>query len=985
LTTEEFLRYILPPSGYKFIANTEIKADGDEYLKHTAFDSFEEAAAYTLKADKKESTVYFACASFREPKVIEVGEDGKKHTRWRIGTNALAAKAFWLDIDVGKVDKKTGQPKGHQTKEDALDALRNFIQTYSLPEPLIVSSGGGFHVYWSLVNEIPVKKWKPLAKIFNQMAEQVKLEHDPGCTTDVVRVLRPIGTTHRKTIPGRAVQLVSEVPPQIGTVEFATLLVQWAKDNRFTPKDDEYTPIQNDLSYTPDYPPSSAYEIVKSCKQLADIAAVKGDVEEPLWYAMLGLVKHTVEGEDLCHEWSGGSENYDEDVTEKKIQQWRQGPTTCAKFEHLNSEGCNGCPYRGKVKSPIQLGQVLPKHIPIVEQRAEEPLEAEQSEEQVEIPTQVFGTSEPSIDFPEDMADQFSWDGTSLYRRWFNDKKKTPSVTAFSDILFLPVSYFRGAVNGHYRVIWAVYERNARVREFELTGAAMGVGGQSLFKELGEQGIISLDGQKKHMEAYVSSWFNSLRKRTDEISVFHQFGWQKDWSFVLGRYQYLPDGEVRKIRLTGNAATPLYQTAFEPQGTLEDQKAFIDRVYNYPGQEQYQFTFGVGFGAPLIRLFENYGGVIINGYSPEKGLGKSTAGKLGLGIYGDPKVLVRTKQQTTAKAFNAHCGVMNSLPVMLDEATNVEPRILSEIAYTFSQGTPSQGLNPDGSMRTTLHSWSTSMLCNANRSLIGTVGAGKAYADAEMGRILEYQFTRVSNLEKAEADEVLHEAEKVYGHMGQVYIQYLVQNREKVVEFLVQVQKRIDKRINASVADRFHSIGVSSTIAGLLIAKKLGLISFDMEALTDWIVAKVRKLHNQIQENLPPVTDIIGNMLSELNNGFIVTNIEGDARNSTKVAIITNHPKGQVVTGRLIQEDGILYVQQKVINQWCAKNQADYNEMWLTAVSNGWASGEVVNYPLGKGTKEYGMSPVRCWKLDVNKMMGDPASEKITEKIYAIK
>jgi hypothetical protein len=979
LNTQEFLRYILPSSGYKFIANYEIKSDGTEYLKHTAFDSFEDAAAYVEKADKKESTVYYACASFKESHVYETVK-GVKKKRWRVGANALAVKAFWVDIDVGKKDKH-GNPKGHQTHEAARDALRNFVQVYSLPEPLIVSSGGGYHVYWSLTKPIPADVWKRLARIFSQMASRVGLEHDAECTFDVVRILRPVGSHHRKTAVAKPVEIVGEVPEQIDTVVFAKMLVDWAKENRYTPEaETSAAPIANDLAYTPDYPPSSAFEIIKSCKQLADIAATKGDVEEPLWYTMIGLVKHTVEGEDLCHEWSSGHEQYDPDATDRKIIQWVQGPSTCKKFENLNPAGCEGCQFKGKVKSPIQLGQVLPK-------QAEISQKSDMVDEDEELPQgkELFGKEADSIEFPEDVAEKFSWDGSSLYCKYFDSKQKTPRVAAFSDILFLPVNYFRDPRTGHYRVIWAIYERNSRKREFELTGAAMGVGGMTLFKELGEQGVVALDGQKKHMEAYVSTWFNSLRKRTDEINVFHQFGWQKDWSFVLGNTQYLPDGTTRRIRTTGNAATPLYQEAFEPKGTLQQQIDLIDRVYNYLGQEQYQFTFGVGFGAPLIRLLENYGGVIINGYSPEKGLGKSTAGKLALGIYGDPKVLVRTKQQTTSKAFNAHCGVLNSLPVMLDEATNVEPKMLSEIAYTFSQGTPSQGLNPDGSMRTTLHNWSTVMICNANRSLIGTVGAGKAYADAEMGRILEYQFVKTSSLCKEEADEVLHEAEKIYGHMGQVYVQYLVQNREKVVQFLMQVQKRIDKRINATVADRFHSIGVASSIAGLMIAKQLGLIKFDMVALTDWIVAKVRKLHTQIQENLPPPTDIIGNMLSELNNGFIVTNVEGDARNSTKVAIVTNHPKGQTITGRLIQDDGILYVQQKVINQWCAKNQADYNELWITAVSSGWAHPEVVNYALGKGTKEYGMSPVRCWKLDVSKMAGEAAIEKISEKIYAIK
>jgi hypothetical protein len=409
----------------------------------------------------------------------------------------------------------------------------------------------------------------------------------------------------------------------------------------------------------------------------------------------------------------------------------------------------------------------------------------------------------------------------------------------------------------------------------------------------------------------------------------------------------------------------------------------VDKVYNYEGQEQYQFTLGIGFGAPLIRLFENYGGLIVNGYSPNKGLGKSTAGKFALGIYGDPKTLVRTKQQTTTKAFNAHCGVMNSLPVMLDEATNVEPKALSEIAYTFSQGTPGQGLNPDGSMRTTLHSWSTIMIANANRSLISVVGSGKANADAEMGRILEYEITRVSKLTKEEADDALARAETIYGSVGRDYIRYLVTHREQVIDLLRKAQRALDKRIGASVSDRFHSIGVAAVIVGLTIAKRLGLISFDLVSLTDWIVMRTRTLQDRIQDNLPPMASIVGMMIAELSSGVIVTGIEGDGRANGKTAVVVTHPKG-AITGRLIQDTGTLYLQQSLIRQWCAKNQADYGAMWAEVVNNGWASPDVVNYSLGKGTKDYALPPARCWKLDAAKMEGDEAAV-VRDKIYAIK
>ena len=53
-------------------------------------------------------------------------------------------------------------------------------------------------------------------------------------------------------------------------------------------------------------PPSSAHEIRKHCPTLDYVASVMGKVSEPLWRSAIGVVKHTTEGEPLCHQWSTG-------------------------------------------------------------------------------------------------------------------------------------------------------------------------------------------------------------------------------------------------------------------------------------------------------------------------------------------------------------------------------------------------------------------------------------------------------------------------------------------------------------------------------------------------------------------------------------------------------------------------------------------------------------------------------------------------------
>jgi DNA primase len=96
-------------------------------------------------AGSKGADAYFALASFDDPAL------------GRTAANAVYLRCFFLDLDVGPT-------KAYATQSDAAKALRQFINTTGLPLPIIVSSGGGLHVYWPLTEDVPAKDWVEHAK-----------------------------------------------------------------------------------------------------------------------------------------------------------------------------------------------------------------------------------------------------------------------------------------------------------------------------------------------------------------------------------------------------------------------------------------------------------------------------------------------------------------------------------------------------------------------------------------------------------------------------------------------------------------------------------------------------------------------------------------------------------------------------------------------------------------------------------------------------
>jgi hypothetical protein len=115
------------------------------------------------------------------------------------------------------------------------------------------------------------------------------------------------------------------------------------------------------------FEPPDPRKVVSKCAQLSWQAANQGLVPEPLWYSMVGLMRFTMDGCRAVHFMSRSSPTYDPAATDAKIQQHMDagaGPTLCTTFEHLRPGGCDGCPAKGKIRTPMhairELQQVAP-------------------------------------------------------------------------------------------------------------------------------------------------------------------------------------------------------------------------------------------------------------------------------------------------------------------------------------------------------------------------------------------------------------------------------------------------------------------------------------------------------------------------------------------------------------------------------------------------------------------------------------------------
>jgi hypothetical protein len=292
---------------------------------------------------------YFATATFK----TEGTERGG-----RTKGNVTAKRSFHLDIDAGE-EKFSKSSKGcYPTREEARGACNRFCAATGIYANILVSSGEGWHLYFTLTEDVTPDVWEPVAKKLGRLAAARGLKVDSTCTMDYSRLLRPPGGIHKNGKAVLAVMATREgrtIPPYSLAAFEALLDEQIAKTLAPMP---DTAPARVRLSVSGDVlapiPPRSAHDIKRHCAFLREFEATGMRDSEPKWVSALSIVKCTPEGEPLAHEWSAKDDRYDETETQKKLD-CREGAHSCAVVAQ-HCEACATCPHFASNGTPLTAG-----------------------------------------------------------------------------------------------------------------------------------------------------------------------------------------------------------------------------------------------------------------------------------------------------------------------------------------------------------------------------------------------------------------------------------------------------------------------------------------------------------------------------------------------------------------------------------------------------------------------------------------------------
>jgi len=216
--------------------------------------------------------------------------------------------------------------------------------------------------------------------MFKQVLAHHKVLADDSVTADPARILRPIGSTHRKGEPKPVVliEACELIKPSLILERLKALTVEGDIKPELTRSVKQS--VNSDLAVPFNKIPSYAEEVANHCEQFRNFRDTKGAGSYDMFRHIVGTMSLCEEGIALAYKWSEKrlELGHDQCDVETKFDTWCGGPSLCTTLEKINPQGCSNCPYKGKINTPLVLGRAS--------QAMQATTETEQSIEAVERP-----------------------------------------------------------------------------------------------------------------------------------------------------------------------------------------------------------------------------------------------------------------------------------------------------------------------------------------------------------------------------------------------------------------------------------------------------------------------------------------------------------------------------------------------------------------------------------------------------------------------
>jgi hypothetical protein len=948
----EFLAAVLPPPGHGLYC---VAAFTKQSRKHVFVEDLSDSRPKIKQWLTDNRDIYFALATF--------SQSGSREA-----SNALFLRSIFIDMD------------GYESNKQAATALSKFLSKTGLDAfgtPYIVGSGGGLHCYWPFDTPLDAASWKPLAENFKRLCKQEGLAIDMTVTADISRVLRIPGTVNFKAkyetprpvklmVPGN----VSMDPKKFGATVRSLL------SDAYAPLSNSFVPTSVTLEGV--RPSKAAAKRSASAEALLNnsetrfepiwIKSEKGvgcgqlefyinnaqqDGMEPLWRGMLSWAKQCTDGDRFSQQLSQ-LHPYSFERMQQKLDEIK-GPYPCVKLDSENPGICPKCPFWGNITNALALGREV-----VTDNRAKElviPLQTTRDDDDQYEPHQ----SDTGIDGLEDIDDAqenvktrkvlrpppprgFDYGKNGGVYRSVKEKDatgtevKTQVQILTHDLFVVDMLRLEQDHQVHLMAIKPI-KKGFEAAESEIEHRTIIMPSKSvvsrddMLKCLATNNVYASFGQvsDKHLYDYVRACVENAAQERRVVDIPIQFGWQKDRSFVYNNRIFKKDGSEIPVPMPGleniNRST-------NSKGTLDDWR----KPWELLIQKQMHTMLALcmdAFGSTLIH-FSDHKGFVWHIGSTASGTGKSLTLTLKAGVWGHP-IHYRTGKGTSFVAMQQRAGLLNSLPLLIDEITSKTRNDVEwapELIFDLSEGQGKERME-SGTNRERVNNstWALTCTMTSNTHMVDLLTGGRKHSShGEMMRMLEWTPTKELTF-SAQERTILRRVSSNYGVAGEAWVRWLVKNYSTAETVWHKVHERLRSVLNFADEERYWHAGCTSAVAAaiLLGPKYANLLTVPVEALVKSFGELIESARIAHKKSVRTAEDILNTYTREFYGKFVVLRFDSagqlvadlgkdlQGKTSTKNTVM-----GRIEHGTHDSKYVEYFIEESVMRRHCASMSFGY-------------------------------------------------------------
>lgn len=904
---------------------------GKPFFNGSAAETLDEAVdavRYAATNAKNSGDVWVCMSTQRMCNVKQINDTFSIKVAVRGQKSAVQLKSLFLDIDC-----KDGT---YATQRDALVALTEFVRASGLPGPsVVVSSGNGLHVYWTITRPVTLAEWQPLSDALAEATRQLGLACDTQCTVDGARVLRVPGTGNHKTVPPRPVSLISASGPDYDVAVLREQLAPYAvRSNLVTLParvDGDGVGANDELGSgieRRESRPVVLDTVAPSCGFIRDAITFGGkDYGQPLWNLTTLIATFAEDGRTQAHRMASGHPDYDEESTDalfdRKTRERDEkglGWPACSSIQNAGCTSCASCPMLSAGKSPLHLAKSS---------------------------TLPFGAQE------EDLPRGFIRDNKGRIHQMVEGKD---GATDQRLVCMYPI---RDAwVQSEPWTLHFSTDISPTRRDVHISIQQRQLAGRDGMVVLAEQGLAVPSNHVPLLKDFLMSFIQHLQSVKDAIVSAAPFGWVVGGGtegFAYGGRVWTANGDKAAAAPDG-----VIFRQYTPKGNLEPWLEASDFITQQQ-RPALDAILAMAFAAPLVR-FCGENGLVLSAFSQESGIGKSTAIKVAQAVWGHPKKGVAGLDDTANSVVNK-LGALKSLPVFWDELKSTEQtEKFVSFMFRVERGSEKSRLTSDARQRES-GDWETMLMVASNASLVDFTTRSLRNTTAGLMRVFEYTVPPMTGAPNPDAPFITSRLSENFGHAGLTYAQWLGKNMHQVHKEVEGKVKEVKRNLRAGTDERFWACTVAVLLQGAQYANDLGLTTININEMYKFLV--------QAYDNMRGVK---ADSPSNMRDALSISTVLGQYLNSTHArnTLVTNKVKCgrgkpvkdeiQVVQGfeRLdglfVQrgnEDKVLRISQHHFREWLS-DQGYSPYIVINELKKQWGAKDV-NGMLGAGTPFSGL------------------------------